>query len=203
LHAGARMHLMKRVCVFCGASPGNDPVYRQAAEALGALLARQGLVLVYGGGNVGLMGTVADAVLSAGGGVIGVIPGFLQSREVAHVGLSELHVVDSMHERKARMAELSDAFLVLPGGFGTFEEFFEILTWSQLGLHQKPIAFVNVKGYYDLLIRFLDSAVQAGFVSPAARALVIESRDPARALAQLRSFEPPQVVRWVDDLPQT
>src|ERR1043165_174167 len=148
------MRPFRRVCVFCGSSPGARPEYRQAAEAMGRLLASRRIGLVYGGGNVGLMGLLADAALSAGGEVIGVIPRHLDAREVAHRGLPDLRVVASMHERKALMADLSDAFIALPGGLGTLEEMFEILTWAQLGLHRKPCGLLNVLGYFDRLLSF-------------------------------------------------
>lgn len=160
-----------RVCVYCGSSPGYDPRFVACARALGTALARAGIGVVYGGGRVGLMGTVADAALAAGGEVIGVIPRFLEEREVAHVGV-ELHVVESMHERKALMAELSDAFIALPGGFGTFEEFFEIVTWVQLGLADAPCILANVEGYFDALIALIDNAHVKGFINARNRAIV-------------------------------
>jgi len=187
---------MKRVCVFCGSSIGSRPVYREAAQALGAALARRNLGLVYGGGKVGLMGVVADAALAAGGEVIGVIPDFLEAKEVGHRGLTELRVVGSMHERKAMMAALSDGFIALPGGYGTLEEFGEILTWAQLDLHHKPIGLLDVAGYYDPLLRLFDHAVAEGFLSPALRALVLEESDPARLLDALAAHEPRAVAKW-------
>ena len=155
---------MKRVCVFCGSSEGRDPRYREAAEPVGRSLARRGLGLVYGGGGIGLMRVVADAVLDHGGSVIGVIPHGLAAREVAHRGVSEMRVVPSMHARKALMAELADAFLTLPGGFGTFEELFESVTWAQLGIHRKPLGLLNVAGYFDPLVQLVEHAVAEGFV---------------------------------------
>ena len=155
----------RTICVFCGSNLGIRPVYRAAAERLASLLLQRGIELIYGGGNVGLMGVLADTMLAQGGRVIGVIPQSLLAREVGHRGLTKLHVVSSMHERKALMADLSDAFLALPGGFGTFEEFCEIVTWSQLGIHQKPCGLLNVDGYYDPLLRLFDHAVGEGFLA--------------------------------------
>ncbi len=187
---------MKRVCVFCGSSIGSRPAYREAAQTMGAALARRNLGLVYGGGKVGLMGAVADAVLAAGGEVIGVIPDFLEAKEVGHRGLTELRVVGSMHERKAMMAALSDGFIALPGGYGTLEEFGEILTWAQLDLHHKPIGLLDVAGYYDPLLRLFDHAVGEGFLSPVLRALVLEESDPARLLDVLAAHELRAVGKW-------
>jgi uncharacterized protein (TIGR00730 family) len=161
-----------RICVFCGASTGRDEIYVRAAREAGAALARRGIGIVYGGGRIGMMGQVADAALAAGGSVIGVIPRDLDEREIGHGGLTELHVVDSMHERKALMAHLSDAFLALPGGFGTLEEFCEAVTWTQLGIHDKPCGLLNVEGYFDPLIAMFDHCVATGFVSPQTRAIV-------------------------------
>jgi uncharacterized protein (TIGR00730 family) len=175
-----------RVCVFCGSSAGRSPKYRDAAVALGETLAREKIGLVYGGASVGLMGAVADTVKRNGGEVIGVIPESLVAREIAHRGLSELRVVKSMHERKATMAELSDAFVALPGGIGTLEELFEIWTWSVLGLHQKPCALFDVDGYYSQLTSFLDFVVQEGFLRAAHRGLLQLESDPQRLLALLR-----------------
>ncbi len=188
--------MMKRVCVFCGSNVGRRPVYREAAQAMGAALARRNLGLVYGGGKVGLMGAVADAALAAGGEVIGVIPDFLEAKEVGHRGLTELRVVSSMHERKAMMVELSDGFIALPGGYGTLEEFGEILTWAQLDLHHKPIGLLNVAGYYDALLRLFDHAVDEQFLSPSLRAFVREESDPARLLDALAAHEPRTVDKW-------
>lgn len=154
---------MNSICVFCGSSLGNDPIYQQMAEATGRAIAAQGQSLIYGGGRSGLMGVVANSALQAGGRVIGVIPHALVDRELAHTGLSELHIVNNMHERKTKMAELSDAFVALPGGAGTLEEIFEQWTWSQLGIHQKPCAFLNVDGFYDDLLKMLQGSVERGF----------------------------------------
>lgn len=163
---------MRNICVFCGSKFGRNPAFEKAASELGAAIAARGLGVVYGGGQVGLMGVVADAALKAGGRVVGVIPQALADREVAHHGLTELHVVASMHERKAMMADLSDAFVALPGGYGTLEELFEVVTWLQLGIHDRPIALLNVAGYYDSLIEMIDLAVQEDFVSQSNRGLI-------------------------------
>ncbi len=184
---------MKRICVFCGSSPGDRKEYGQAARLLGRTLAERRLALVYGGGNVGLMGQLAAAALEAGGEVIGVIPQRLVEMEVAHLGLTQLQVVGSMHERKARMAELADAFIAAPGGFGTIEEFFEVLTWAQLGLHQKPCGLLNTCGYYGPLLDFLDAAVARRFVQPASRGMILVEEDPALLLERLAVFQPPPV----------
>lgn len=189
---------MKRICVFCGSSSGNDPTYAEAAKKLGAALARRGLELVYGGGTVGLMGTVANAALAAGGRVIGVIPKALQLRELAHVKLSSLHVTGSMHERKAKMAELSQGFIALPGGLGTLEEFAEIVTWAQLGIHARPCGLLDVKGYYRPLVALLDHSVKEGFVSPLHRQLILVDTDPDALLDQFAAWKAPHVEKWVD-----
>jgi uncharacterized protein (TIGR00730 family) len=179
----------KRVCVYCGSREGSRPAYAQAARDLGAELARRGLGLVYGGGRIGLMGVLADAVLAAGGTVTGVIPRALVSKEVAHLELKDLRIVGSMHERKALMAELSDAFIALPGGFGTLEEIFEVLTWSQLRLHQKPCGLLNVEGFYDSLLAFLDHAVREDFLRARLRASTLIETDPARLLDLLANAQ--------------
>lgn len=189
---------MKRVCVFCGSSSGSNPVYLEAARKVGHTLARRGLGLVYGGGSVGLMGAIANAALAAGGEVVGVIPKALQLRELAHGNLTTLHVVGSMHERKAKMAELSHAFLALPGGMGTLEELAEILTWAQLGLHARPCGLLDVAGYYRPLIAFLDHAVAEGFVRTEHRSLVIVGDDPDALLDAFAQWRAPQVERWID-----
>lgn len=189
---------IKRVCVYCGSNSGSDPKYVESARALGEELARRGLGLVYGGGRVGLMGTIADAAIAAGGKVIGVIPRALATKEIAHSGLSELHVVDSMHERKAMMAELADAFIAMPGGFGTLEEFCEVLTWAQLGLHRKPHGLLNVAGFYDALLGFFDHAVNQRFVRSVHRNLVIAEADPACLLDLLSKAHPPSLNKWID-----
>ncbi|MGA6163958.1 TIGR00730 family Rossman fold protein [Amycolatopsis magusensis] len=187
---------MKRVCVFCGSSPGNSPVYAEQAAALGKLLAERGIGLVYGGASVGTMGVVADAALAAGGEVIGVIPGHLMSAEVGHHGLTELHVVDTMHERKALMAELSDGFLALPGGAGTLEELFEVWTWAQLGLHAKPLGLVDVAGYFQPLRKFVDHMVDEGFLRPQHREMVTVDADPLVLLAAFDAHNGVTVDKW-------
>jgi hypothetical protein len=174
-----------RVCVFCGASPGDNPAYVQTAVETGRKLTERGIGVVYGGGRVGLMGALADSALAAGGEVIGIIPEALAAREIAHRGLTELHVVGSMHERKALMAAESDAFLTLPGGFGTLEELFEAVTWRQLGFHDKPCGIVNVAGYFDGLLRFCDDAVDHGFVRPLDRAGLFERASVGEAIDEL------------------
>ena len=189
---------MKRVCVFCGSSPGARASYRDAAVRLGAAIARRGLGLVYGGAHVGLMGVVADAALAARGEVVGVLPRALEARELAHRGLSELHVVESMHERKALMAELSDCFIALPGGVGTLEETFEAWTWTQLGLHAKPCALLDVDGYYAPLQTFLDGAVTERFVRSEHRAMLLVDDDPERLLDALERWRAPVVEKWLD-----
>ena len=155
---------MPRICIFCGSQVGTNSLYRQAAIALGQLLVRHGYGLVYGGGHIGLMGVIADAVLASGGEVIGVIPESMVARELAHTGLTQLQVVSGMHARKARMAELADAFIALPGGYGTFEELFEVITWAQLGIHHKPIGLLNVAGYFNALKALVDHAIAEGFI---------------------------------------
>lgn len=190
---------MKRVCVYCGSSPGKHTSYRDAAESLGQVLARRRIALVYGGASVGVMGAVADAVVSAGGEAFGVIPESLMSFEVAHRGLTELIVVDSMHTRKARMADLSDAFIALPGGLGTLEELFEMLTWSQLRFHQKPVGLLNVDGFYDGLLAFLDGTVDAGFVRQEHRDNLIVGDDPEQLLADLADWSPPDIDKWWEE----
>ena len=188
---------LRRLCVYCGSQEGAQPIYAGAAHALGTRLAAEGIGLVYGGGRIGLMGVVADAVLGAGGEAIGVIPYALASKEVAHAGLTELHLVDSMHERKALMAELADAFVAMPGGLGTLEELAEALTWSQLGIHRKPCGLFNVAGYYDGLIAYFDHAEAEGFVRTEHRALLLVETEPTALLAQLRAFEAPATTRWI------
>jgi uncharacterized protein (TIGR00730 family) len=191
---------MRRLCVFCGSSAGGSPEYAEAAGAFGRLMGRHGLGLVYGGGHVGLMGVLADAVLGAGGEAIGVIPQALVDRELAHSGLTELRVVDTMHQRKALMADLSDAFVALPGGYGTADELFEILTWAQLGIHQKPIGLVNVQGFFDPLVAWIDRCVRTGFIRPQHRDLLAISADSEHLLEVLSRHEPaPQVPKWIDE----
>ena len=179
--------MLRRICIFCGSSSGRRSVYEQAVQHVGRLLALRGIELVYGGGNVGLMGTLANACLESGGRVIGVIPQSLVDKEVAHTGLTELRVVGSMHERKFLMAELSDAFMGLPGGYGTWEELFEMLTWSQLGIHRKACAILNVNGYYDALLKMADNAVDEGFLRSANRDLLLADADPERLMDRMIS----------------
>lgn len=186
-----------RVCVFCGSSDGFRPEYRATAIAFGRALAERGDELVYGGSKVGLMGAVADAALGAGGKAIGIIPTALRDKEIAHDGLTELHVVGSMHERKAMMADRSDGFVALPGGVGTLEELFEIWTWAQLGYHRKPVGLLNVAGYYDKLLAFLDGTVAEGFVREAHRGMAIVESEPSRLLDRFAAYEPPSVVKWI------
>lgn len=187
-----------RVCVFCGSNPGADPAFVAAAEATGAELARRGIGLVYGGGTVGLMGRLASAAMAAGGEVIGVIPGFLDRVEIAKRDITRLEVAASMHERKARMAELSDAFLALPGGIGTVEEVFESMTWTQLGVHDKPVGLVDVGGFWAPAVALLDGAVAAGFLSAGARAAIVTAPDAAAALDAFARWEPPPRGKWTE-----
>jgi uncharacterized protein (TIGR00730 family) len=187
----------KRIGVFCGSSSGARPGYAQAAISLAQHLAGGGIGIVYGGGKVGLMGTLADAALAAGGEVIGVIPLALSRKELAHTGLSDLRVVGSMHERKALMAELSDAFIALPGGYGTFEEFCEVLTWTQLGLHRKPCGVLNVEGYYDRLLELFDHAAAEGFVSAAHRRMVLADSNHESLVKNLLEYDLPFVDKWI------
>ena len=189
---------MPRICVFCGSSPGNKALYTEAARQVGTSIARRGWGMVYGGGKVGLMGAVANAALAQGGEVIGVIPYALEQREVAHTGLTELRVVNSMHERKALMADLSDAFIALPGGYGTLDELSEMITWTQLGVHRKPCGLLNVNGFFDGLLKFLDLALHEGFVSTRNRELLLCDTDPRRLLEHLLRHELPDVDRWID-----
>jgi uncharacterized protein (TIGR00730 family) len=188
---------LARVCVYCGANPGRDPAYAEAARAMGTTLAQRGIGLVTGGGRVGLMGVVAEAALAAGGEVIGIIPEALMRKELAHAGLTRLEVTASMHERKARMAELADAFVALPGGLGTFEELFEIWTWAQLGWHAKPCGVLNVGGYYDKLVGFVDHAADEGFLRPQHRAMLIVESEPDRLLDRFERYDAPVVPKWI------
>lgn len=190
---------MKRICVFCGSRPGVRPAYRAAAEAVGSLLAERGIELVYGGGNVGLMGIVADACLAAGGRVVGVIPRALLEWEVGHEGLTRLEVVDSMHTRKARMAELADGFIALPGGLGTFEELFEILTWAQLGFHSKPVGLLNVDAYYQPLVQMMERGVAEGFMKAENRGLLLVEDNAQALLRTMGAYHPPAVGKRIRD----
>lgn len=192
----------KNLCVFCGSAKGRRPEYADTAVAMGRLLAERGIGLVYGGGNIGLMGLVADACLRAGGEVTGVIPEALMKKEVGHLALTRLEVVDSMHTRKARMAELSDGFIALPGGFGTFEELCEVLTWGQLGFHEKPVGLVNVVDYFGPLIALCDRAVEDGFMRPEHRELLQAADTPAAVLAAMASHRPVKLEKWIRELKQ-
>jgi hypothetical protein len=187
-----------RICVFCGSSPGRDEAYLKAATGLGRLLAERGIGLVYGGARVGTMGAIADAALGAGGEVIGVIPQNLMHREVPHRGLTQLLVVDDMHQRKAKMAELADGFLVLPGGAGTLEELFEVWTWAQLGLHSKPIGLIDVNGFYQPLLRMVEHITEAGFLRPEYAEIIAIDPDPVALLDRFAEYRPP-VRKWSDD----
>jgi len=188
---------IKRICVYCGSSSGKKPAYSQAAVNLALALCERDIGLVYGGGAIGVMGTVADAMLAAGGEVIGVIPKALAVKELAHDHLSELHVVASMHERKAMMADLADGFIALPGGWGTLEEIFEILTWAQLGFHDKPCGLLNIEGYYDGLIGFLENSFEQQFVSELYRPMLMRALEPASLLNQFSTYRAPKVRKWM------
>jgi len=192
------MTRIRRLAVFCGSNPGARPEYVEGARALGRLLCQRGIGVVYGGSSVGLMAALAEAVLDDLGDIIGVIPKMLVEREVAHRALSDLRIVGSMHERKALMAELSDGFVALPGGIGTLEEFFEIWTWAQLGVHDKPCGLLNIAGYFDPLLEFLDRAVEEKFVRHVHRSMVIVESDAAALLDRFESYEAPKVVKWVN-----
>lgn len=189
---------MKSIAVFCASRVGNDQVYREVAAAVGKLLAENKIRIVYGGGRVGLMGAVADAAIAAGGEVVGVIPHFLDELEVAHKGLSELMMVESMHERKMKMSELSEAVLTLPGGFGTLEELTEMLTWSQLALHRKPIGILNVNGYYDPMEQLFDNMLEKGFMSEEVRKIAIFDADPESLLEKMGQFDFAHLKHWLD-----
>lgn len=193
-----RENKLKRITVFCGSSFGNEEVYKNQADLLGQIFAKQNIELVYGGANVGLMGVVADSVLSGGGKAIGVLPVFLREKEIAHEGLTELILVESMHERKTKMNDLSDGVIALPGGFGTLEELFEMLTWAQLGLHKKPIAILNINGYFDELIAFLQTMVNKGLLKEANRNMLLVSENIEDLLEQMRHYTAPAVGKWID-----
>jgi len=190
---------INRVCVYCGSSPGKNPAFSLAASRLAQVMCERGIGLVYGGAAVGVMGVLANAVLEAGGEAIGVIPRSLAVKEVAHANLSELHVVASMHDRKAMMAELADGFIALPGGWGTLEELFEILTWAQLGFHEKPCGLLNVEGYYDGLIGFLDNAIEQQFVREVCRPMLMTAIEPASLLDQFAVYRAPKVRKWMGE----
>ncbi len=188
---------LRRICVFCGSSVGLRPAYAEAACELGRTLAERGIGVVFGGGKVGLMGVLADAALAAGGEAIGVIPQALVAREIGHNGLTKLHVVHSMHERKTLMADLADGFIALPGGYGTFEEFCEAVTWTQLGIHKKPCGLLNIDGYYDAMLELLDRAVADGFIRQANRSLVLDAADVPTLLDKLMAFRPTGPELWI------
>jgi uncharacterized protein (TIGR00730 family) len=189
---------MKRICVFCGSNNRANPVYLESAERVGLFLAENNIELVFGGGRVGLMGKIADTVMHHGGKVIGIIPESLAIKEVAHQGLSELIIVDTMHERKAQMADHSDGFIALPGGFGTFEELCEIITWAQLGIHHKPCGFLNINNYYDPLIKLFDQATAEGFVHPEHRTLVLIEETIEQMFEKMKNYQPPNIEKWLD-----
>lgn len=186
------------LCIFCGSSVGARASYTEAAQRLGTIMVERGVGLVYGGGNVGLMGVIADTVMAAGGTAIGVMPRNLIAREIGHAGITELRVVDTMHQRKALMADLSSGFIALPGGYGTFDEFFEVVTWTQLGLHRKGCGLLNIDGYYDPFIAMLDRAVAEGFIRLENRALVLDDASPDRLLDRVLAFHPPAAEKWLD-----
>ncbi|MBB6453664.1 hypothetical protein HNQ94_002113 [Salirhabdus euzebyi] len=187
---------MKTVAVYCGSSTGNDPIYMEAARALGTLLAKEGIDLVYGGATVGCMGAVADAVLEGGGKVIGVIPKKLANVEISHQTLTELHVVDTMHERKALMADYADGFIAMPGGTGTLEEWFEVFTWAQLGYHQKPCSFLNVNNYYDPIVSLFDHMIGQGFVKERYKDLILIDEDPKQLISKLKEYKADYIHKW-------
>lgn len=192
------MSEIRRLAVFCGSNAGARPQYVEATRSLGKLLAERGIGVVYGGSSVGLMAVLADTMLDELGDIIGVIPRMLVEREVANKALTDLRVVESMHERKAMMAELADGFIALPGGIGTLEEFFEIWTWAQLGMHDKPCGLLNIAGYFDPLLEFLDRAVAEKFVREVHRNMVVVESDPAALLVRFEAYEPPRVVKWIN-----
>ncbi|MGC4047896.1 MAG: TIGR00730 family Rossman fold protein [Armatimonas sp.] len=187
---------MKAICVYCGSSFGKSAVYGDAARALGTILAEREISLIYGGASSGLMGIVADAVLDAGGKAIGVLPDFMKDKEIAHTRLSQLYVVDSMHERKAKMASLADGFIALPGGFGTLEEIFEALTWAQVDIHNKPCAFLNINGYFDMLFTFMDHMASEGLLRPRHRALPLLGSEPHALLDTMAAYKATPAARW-------
>ncbi|KRD12648.1 LOG family protein YvdD [Flavobacterium sp. Root901] len=189
---------MKKITVFCGSSFGSEEIYKEQAELLGKTLAKQNIGLVYGGANVGLMGAVADGALSENGTVIGVLPNFLRSKEIAHKGLTELILVESMHERKTKMSDLCDGVIALPGGFGTLEELFEMLTWAQLGLHKKPIGILNINGFYDALIELLKVMVEKGLLKDANKEMLLVSNNIEDLLEKMKNYIPPTVGKWID-----
>lgn len=189
---------MKSIAVFCGSSMGNHPQFQQVTHQLGELFGEEGIDLIYGGAQVGLMGVIADATIKAGGRAIGVLPKFLGAKEIAHHGLHELIMVDSMHERKHKMSELCEGVITLPGGFGTMEELFEFITWAQLGLHKKPIGLLNIAGYYDALIRLLEDMVKFELLKPINRDMLIVSEDPVELLQLMKNYQAPEVPKWIN-----
>jgi len=189
---------IRRLAIFCGSNPGARPEYKAVTRSFGNALCERGIEVVYGGSSVGLMAVLADTMLEAGGGITGVIPRMLVDREVANTALSDLRIVESMHERKSLMAELADGFVALPGGIGTLEEFFEIWTWAQLGMHEKPCGLLNVAGYFDPLLSFLDRAVDEGFVRQVHREMVIVESDPEALIDKFGEYDPPRVVKWLN-----
>ena len=193
------MNQLNYVTVFCGSSSGKNPDYTHEAVKIGKLLAEQNIGLVYGGAKIGLMGTVADSVLAAGGQVIGVLPSFLASKEIAHSSLSKIFYVQTMHERKAKMNELSDGVIALPGGFGTMDELFEMLTWAQLGLHQKPIGLLNLNGFYDHLLNFIQSMVETGFLKPVNQNMLLTHHQSSKLLELMKNYQAPLVPKWITD----
>jgi uncharacterized protein (TIGR00730 family) len=190
---------MKAVTIFCGASSGNDDIFHQSAQQMAELLVESSIQIIFGGGKIGMMGIAADAALAKGGHVIGVIPSFLKTKEVAHDGLQEMHVVKTMHERKALMHDLSDGIIAMPGGFGTLDELFEILTWAQLGLHDYPIGLLNTKGYFNHLISFLDNMVAEGFLTSENRSMLLVHEDPATLLKMMKNYIAPPVHKWITE----
>ncbi|MCA0455542.1 MAG: TIGR00730 family Rossman fold protein [Chloroflexi bacterium] len=188
---------MKQVCIFCGSYAGAQPVYMQAARAIGLSLAKREIGLVYGGGKVGLMGAIADGALEGGGQVLGIIPQSLVDRELAHKGLTELQILSSMHERKAAMAQVAEGFIALPGGFGTLDELFEIITWAQLGFHRKPVALLNVAGYFNPLLAFIDHMATEGFIKPEHRGAILVRNEVEDLLDTLVSYQPPELEKWI------
>lgn len=194
------MSRLRRICVYCGSSSGIDPLHRSAAYALGVLLAQSGIGVVYGGGNVGLMGALADGALSQKGEVIGVIPQSLMAKELGHGGVTELHVVGSMHERKQLMVDLSDGFIALPGGFGTMDELFETLTWLQLSFHDKPVGLLNVAGFFDGLLTFIAHMCESGFLKREHAACVLVEHEASRLLSRMEAFSPPDLGKWIEKM---
>ncbi len=191
------MNNLTNIAVYCGSSLGRQPVYRQQAEALGLELVRRGINLIYGGGNIGLMGVIANTVLQKGGHVTGVIPHFLNKKEVGNLDVQQLILVDSMHERKQRISELADAFIAMPGGLGTLEEVAEMLTWSQLGLNRKPVGLLNVAGYYDLFLQHFDKMMEEGFMKPVNRKMLVDDPDPAALIEKLLAYQPVAIPKWL------